>query len=220
MTRQSGEWGKPANGETRWWLVRHAPVINPSGAIYGQRDVEANTTNGAVFAAVAASLPRDAVWLVTPLRRTQQTAAALQNTMPEADRPDAPPIVVPGLMEQSLGDWQGRSRQEIYDGADDLRHPFWLSPARFRPPNGESFLDLMARVHPVVEHLSDAHRGNDVVAVAHGGTIRAALALALDLDPETALRFEIDTVSVTRMDHLRFDGERPAWRVGGVNWLP
>jgi alpha-ribazole phosphatase len=31
------------------------------------------------------------------------------------------------------------------------------------------------------------HAGRDVIAVAHGGTIRAALGLALGLDPEASL---------------------------------
>jgi alpha-ribazole phosphatase len=46
----------------------------------------------------------------------------------------------------------------------------------------------------------------------HSGTIRAALAIALDLDPDAALRFVIDPLSVTRIDRLE-----SGWRVVAVN---
>jgi alpha-ribazole phosphatase len=52
----------------------------------------------------------------------------------------------------------------------------------------------------------------DVVLVVHSGTIRAVLAIALDLAPEGALRFVIDPLSVTRIDRLA-----SGWRVVSVN---
>ena len=48
--------------------------------------------------------------------------------------------------------------------------------------------------------------------VVHSGTIRAVLAIALDLAPDSALRFVIDPLSLTRIDRLA-DG----WRVVTVN---
>jgi len=45
-----------------------------------------------------------------------------------------------------------------------------------------------------------------------GSTIRAVLAIALDLAPDGALRFVIDPLSLTRIDRL----ER-GWRVVAVN---
>ena len=52
----------------------------------------------------------------------------------------------------------------------------------------------------------------DVVLVVHSGTIRAVLAIALDLKPEGALRFVIDPLSLTRIDRLE-----SGWRVVAVN---
>jgi alpha-ribazole phosphatase len=52
----------------------------------------------------------------------------------------------------------------------------------------------------------------DVVLVAHSGTIRAVLAIALDLAPDGALRFVIDPLSLTRIDRLD-----SGWRVVAVN---
>ena len=73
--------------EVRWWWVRHAPVINPSGNIYGQLDRKADLSNGAAFAALAQRLPRGAEWCVTPLSRTQDTAARLIADAPAGPTP-------------------------------------------------------------------------------------------------------------------------------------
>jgi alpha-ribazole phosphatase len=71
---------------------------------------------------------------------------------------------------------------------------------------------MMARVRAAVTEMTRHFEGRDVIAVAHAGTIRAALAVALDLSPHAALSFVIDPLSLTRLDAIG-DG----WRVGGVN---
>ena len=43
---------------TRWWWVRHAPVRNDGGNIYGQTDLACDTSDTEVFDAVAKILPR------------------------------------------------------------------------------------------------------------------------------------------------------------------
>ena len=66
----------------------------------------------------------------------------------------------------------------------------------------------------------DANRGRDVIAVAHGGTIRAALGLALGLEPEACLAFTMENCSVTRIDHIDGPGMGHGWRVVTVNRPP
>ena len=202
-------------GETRWWWVRHGPVINPDGILYGHIDLAADLSDAATVGAVADRLPAAAVWLITPLQRTRQTADALLTAAP-GRLGTATPEVEPALIEQHFGAWQGLGRGALY--ADHgVRHPIWVSPATERPKGGESFVDLTVRVAAAIERLSRTHAGRDIVAVAHGGTIRAAIALALDLRPEVALRFMVDTLSITRLDLLRLADAAPVWRIGGIN---
>jgi alpha-ribazole phosphatase len=68
-----------------------------------------------------------------------------------------------------------------------------------------------------VERLTARFAARDVVAVAHGGTIRAALAQALALPAERALGFVIDTCSLTRLDHVAPADGPAQWRIVGVN---
>lgn len=202
---------------TRWWWVRHAPVKDHDGRIYGHDDLAADCSDVGTLAAVAALLPGEAVWVASHLRRTRETVAALGG--PE-------PIIEPDLAEQHFGDWQGLTHDELAARRDGGWHRFWLAPADEAPPGGESFLAVVARVTGAIERLTSGYRGRDIVAVAHGGSIRAALAVALELDPERALSIAVDNCSLTRVDHVDsaamsgVEAPRGVWRVATVNLHP
>ncbi len=200
---------------TRWWWIRHAPVADHGGRLYGQTDLSANTTDRARFDALARVLPAGAVWLTSALRRTHETAAAIAAAGHEVPRC----AVEPDLGEQNFGAWQGLTWDELAVTRGDLAHKHWVAPAHFTPPDGESFVTVIERVVPVISRRTARHEGNDIVAVAHGGTIRAALALALalDLEPERALAFGVDNLSITRLDHIGGSARGGAWRVVSVN---
>ena len=57
--------------------MRHAPVRSDGGNIYGQKDIDCDTSDREVFEAVAKILPRNAVWYASNLKRTHQTAEAI-----------------------------------------------------------------------------------------------------------------------------------------------
>ncbi|MGQ0662487.1 MAG: histidine phosphatase family protein [Pseudomonadota bacterium] len=203
--------------DTRWWWIRHAPVLDPGGRVYGQRDVPADTSDAAAIAALAARLPEGAVWLATQLRRTQATAAAIRQAWGRRGAPPGPEVE-PDFVEQNFGDWQGRTYDEIGAyGRGEGRHRFWLAAAHATPPGGESFVQVIARVQSAIERRTTDHAGRDIVVVAHGGSIRAALAVALDLAPEAALAFTIDTLSLTRIDHVAGSIPGHPWRIGAIN---
>lgn len=202
--------------ETRWWWIRHAPVIQSENRIYGQTDLPANCDDAVLFGALAKALPRDAVLVTSDLQRATQTAAAIAEAglaMPDT-------ILDPALREQHLGDWQGEMREAFFARRGRDMQRAWMAAADERAPNGESFSDLVARVVPAVERHTATHRGKDIICVAHGGTIKAALSHALALDHERALGFTIANCSVTRLDHIAQDDGVDSWRVAMVNWLP
>lgn len=197
---------------TRWWLIRHAPVRNPDNVICGSSDREADTGNRAAAAALAAGLPTDALWLTSPLRRSRQTAQALWSRNP---RLAGTAVVEPALAEQDFGDWEGISHDTVAQRDAEAAARFWHDPACHAPPGGESFATVMERTAAALRRLTDLHAGRDLVAVIHAGTIRGALALALDLTPEAALRLRIDPWSLSRIDH--YHAGTGSWSVGGVN---
>ena len=127
-----------------------------------------------------------------------------------------PDLVEPDLMEQGFGEWQGLSYQEIRESTDPA---LWLSPGTAEPPGGESFADVVERVAPTIERLSAEHAGRHIVAVVHGGSIRAALAAALDLSADKALALVIDNLSVSRLEAIADPTIPLAWRVHYVNFV-
>ena len=169
---------------TRWWWVRHAPVRNDGGNIYGQSDIACDTSDREVFEAVAKILPRNAVWYASNLMRTHQTAEAIWAA--GFPRPLAMPHLA-DFAEQHLGQWQGMNRAAFIASRPVGSH--WFADIDEPAPGGESFMDLYNRTRGAVERINVEQAGKDIIAVAHGGTIKAAVGFALgDRQPNAARR--------------------------------
>ena len=206
------------SGLTRWWWVRHAPVVGVNGVIYGANDVDCDVSDKAQFKILAQTLPQDAVWVTSHLSRAIKTAKAISEA--GLDLPE--PFVEEDLGEQNFGDWQGLSWDQMREEDAEAHDAFWADPTRSRPPGGESFADLIARTGAVIERLTAEYAGRDIITVTHGGTIRAALAVALDLEPEQGMAIRLDTLSVSVLEHVEdglLRGAGGVWRVVGVNRL-
>ena len=183
--------------EARLWLIRHAPVDGPRGVIH-DADAPADLGNTQRIDALRASLPVPCAAFCSPARRTVETALAL----------GLGPVREEAFREQNFGAWTGRRHSEVAHELGDAYEVFWRKPATNRPPGGESFVDQIERVAAGLAALP----AGDVILVVHSGTIRAVLAIALELAPEQALRFVIDPLSLTRIDRLA-----TGWRVVAVN---
>jgi alpha-ribazole phosphatase len=202
--------------ETRFWLIRHAIVEeNARTIIYGTMDVElcphSLRAQQPMYAALARRLPRPAVWLASPLSRTQRTAAAIF----AAGYPEQALTIVPGLRELEFGEWQGLAYGDVSPLLTLPPHAFWPLAGEERPPGGESMADGIRRVGATMEALAETYAGCDVVAVSHGGAIRAAVAHALRIGADNALHLSIENISLTRLDRTQ-----RGWRVACVNELP
>jgi broad specificity phosphatase PhoE len=201
---------------TRFWLIRHALVDENARAIlYGIMDVAlcepTLLEQGPMYRSLAQRLPRQASWFVTPLGRTRRTAEAIF----AAGYPSAELTVEPGLIEQSLGEWQGLPHAELPARLTLPQHAFWPLAGDEKPPGGESMADVIARAGAAMERLAGEHDGKDVIAVAHGGSIRAAVAHALRIGPDNALHLAVQNLSLTRLERYN-----EGWRVVCVNELP
>jgi len=208
---------------TRWWWIRHAPVVDHGGKIYGQRDIGCDTSDTRSFEGLAVKVPDGAVWVTSHLSRTIETAAAIRKAgSPLPENPDEP-LVEPDFAEQSFGDWQDHSWDDLHGAGSPEYKKFWKSPGKNAPPGGESFADLIDRTSRGIERFNMDFQGRDIVAVTHGGTIRAAVALAMQAEPIMALAVKIDNLTLTRLDHVSeglFKGQGGVWRVAGINLPP
>jgi broad specificity phosphatase PhoE len=201
---------------TRFFLIRHA-IVEPSARLvmYGDMDVAvcalAMVQESAAYRWLAERLPRPARWFHTPLSRTRATAAAIF----AAGYPEAELSIDPRFAEQHLGQWQGITHEALTELLNDPPHPFWPHGALERPPGGESLADVVGRVGPAMEELAVRLDGQDIVIVAHGGSIRAAVSHAMRLEPDQAFQLSVKNLSLTRLEKHGAD-----WRVGSINEEP
>lgn len=200
----------------RFFFIRHAVVRREElAALYGARDVavcEASLIRDRDrLAALARRLPRPARWLISPLSRTRRTAEAIF----AAGYPPVPLDVTPALIEQSLGEWEGMPAGALSRLFGRAPERFWPIPADARPPAGESMADVIARVGALLSRLKTRHGGEDIIAVTHGGVIRAALAHVLGVSAEQAQNISIANLSLTH-----FEWHPQGWWVGGINLEP
>ena len=202
---------------TQFWWLRHAPVVDNGGLVYGGAEIDADTSHDPTYTALSKILPSPAIFICSGLSRTTQTLQAVR----KQGRKDIPRNIPTDsrLNEQSLGDWHGKPIKDVFPNGGPWPQ-FWMLEAEKRAPGGESFNDLCLRVNPAIQEMTRTYEGKSIVIAAHGGTIRAAIALALQLKPSSALAFTIENCSITRIDHIKGSGSQEAWRISGTNLTP
>jgi broad specificity phosphatase PhoE len=181
----------------RLLLVRHASTDALRAAAFGSD--EPLDASGAA-AAAALRLPRADEVLVSPARRTAETAAhaGLSVTAVES-----------ALAECDFGRWAGLTLREVAEREPDAVSA-WLDDPGAAPYGGESLSAVLARVRGWLD--TQAGRDGTAIAVTHAGPIKAAVVAALDAPPSAFWRIDVSPLSVTEL-HAH-DGR---WTVTRVN---
>jgi probable phosphoglycerate mutase len=158
-------------GATEIVLIRHGSARHASESapelIDGHSDPELTELGQRQAAAVAHRLAATPIagMFVTPLRRTQQTAAPL------ARRIGRIPVVVPDLREVHLGDWEGQLNHRVAR-EDSLTREIFDAERWDVIPNAESMEQFSERITAGMEQLVEAGGPDEtVLAVVHGGVI-------------------------------------------------
>ncbi|AWD23682.1 histidine phosphatase family protein [Fuscovulum blasticum] len=109
------------------------------------------------------------------LGRTRQTAELIGHGTCPSD---------PRLREWDMGSWTGRTKPELIAAHADLYHA-WRA-GEYTPEGSEPWETFRARVAEGLRHWLAAGQG-DLLAVVHGGVIRAALHAFLDIGPSRVI---------------------------------
>lgn len=192
---------------TRLFLVRHGPTH--AKVMVGWSDLPADLSDTAALSRLSAHLPDDATLVSSDLSRASATGDALQGSRPRLPHD-------PDLREINFGAWEMRSHGEIEAEDPDLIRAYWDFPGEVRPPGGESWHEVCARVDAAIDRLIQARPGGDLIVVAHFGVILTQIQRALRLDADAAFAHRVDNLSVTELTSL---GEN-RWQVGRINHLP
>ncbi|QCQ91577.1 bifunctional RNase H/acid phosphatase [Rhodococcus sp. SGAir0479] len=187
-------WTGAIGAPTRMLLLRHGQTElsverrysgrgNPPLTEYGRAQARAAADRIAAKGAVAAVVS-------SPLGRARETAEAAARAL------GVPVDVHDGLIETDFGKWEGLTFAEAAQRDPDL-HRRWLSDTAVRPPAGESFDEVRARIESVRADLTAAYAGSNIVVVTHVTPIKTLLQLALDVGPSLLYRLHLDLASLS-----------------------
>jgi broad specificity phosphatase PhoE len=155
--------------ETVVHLVRHGQVENPRRVLYGRLPGYPLSARGQAQAELLAGhfagAPLAAV-LASPLERAQQTAAPIAAAHGLEVRSDLRLIENSTIFEGAAGNlaWYILRHPKLWWKLRDLRAPSW----------GERNVDMVERVHAVVDAAREEFAGRQVVLVSHQGPIWVA----------------------------------------------
>jgi broad specificity phosphatase PhoE len=164
---------------TRIHLVRHgATQLTEEDRFAGSSDVELSEEGRRQVASLAERLKDeklDAIY-ASPLARTLQTARIL------ASAHGVEPIPEPGLREIDYGRWEGLRRIDV-ERDFETEYAIWQEdPFTIAPHGGESGLNVLNRILPVVRRIVQTHQDGSVLVISHKGTNRLLISSLLGLD--------------------------------------
>lgn len=180
-------------------LVRHARIVaDHFGQLIGSTDVPldpaAEEQARRMSDRVMCWTPQ--VCYCSPMQRCRQTAAAVA--------PQLTPHFDADLREIDFGRWETRLFAEAAAQDPSLVDCWAEFRLDFAFPGGERIGDFLHRVQAAADRLIHAE-AETVLAVAHGGVIRAMMCLLLGLEPRHYVAFRVPYASTVVID--LFDGK-------------
>jgi len=175
-------------------LIRHGEneyvkSMKLAGQLPGVHLNERGRQQAAELAEALKQVPLKAIY-ASPLERAVETAE------PIAEDHKLMIQLRPQLMDNDIGDWQGRTLKQV------RRIKKWKivqqAPSRFTFPNGESFLETQTRIVSCLDEIAASHKSKDILAaVFHADPIKLAVAYYLGMPLDHFQRLGCDTASVT-----------------------
>ncbi len=188
--------GEIESDGTRRFIGRTDPPLNAEGRNQARiwRDLLSETPFTGIFC--------------SDLARSADTARIISENRTER------PQQLADLREIDLGEWDGLAMAQIRTQHPDAWRKRGEELASFRPPGGESFGDLQARVIRVFDRVAEKSMG-DVLIAAHAGVNRVLLCRLLSIDLAHLFRLGQDYACLNLIDTAR----RP-FRVALMNLSP
>jgi len=125
------------------------------------------------------------------LRRAWQTAELIGQAV------GVDPIPMPGLREIALGEWEGKTREELMAEYADRWEQWAREPNWDLVPGGEGAQPFAERVDATLARLRERHPNGDVLCVTHGGVIQVAVLDVVGRVSRGMFPFLIENCSLT-----------------------
>ncbi len=184
----------------KWYLVRHGETNwNDQGRIQGHTDVPLNDGGRQQISLLAERLAGHSFSAVyaSDLSRATESARVLIGCRRLAIHTDA------DLREFDYGRWEGLTvRQAEEENPRVFEELIRSGDEGFAAPGGENTGQLLERVGRFCERMSRRHDADeDLLIVAHAGSIRALMLCLLELDKADFWRFGVDPTSLSAISN-------------------
>lgn len=195
-------------------LVRHGrTAANAGGLLLGRLDPHLDPEGVAQAARAGAALGAlvgggGARLVSSPLRRCLTTAEAIGEVLGVGVEVDE------RWIELDYGELDGVPITEVPAATWSA----WRADPRWRPPGGETLVELGERVRDACRELA-AGPGGDVVVVSHVSPVKAAVAWALGVGDEVTWRLYLAPGSISRLGLAGRGAPAPA-SLQLFNWVP
>ncbi len=171
---------KKTSNAIRILLVRHGETEwNKTHRFQGRSDVPLNSKGRKQAHALARALKDEILTSIytSPLSRAMETARIIGTF-----HPGVPLHVDEGLIEMSLGDFDGMSARRWAETYPDFRDAWRKDPSALRMPGGETLSEVRDRAKETVDRITQSyHPGCTLVMASHNFVILALLCHATRL---------------------------------------
>ena len=163
---------------TRLLLVRHGEVVSRGqGKFLGFTDLGLSLRGKRQVQSLAEYLkeaPLDQAY-ASDLKRAVDSARSI------CQGRSIRPVTRSAFREMNMGDWDGKSWEEVKKENPEIRTLFFYDLKNFYFPGGENWTQFRSRVLKGLKTLFKENQGKDILLVAHAGVNRIILAQALGL---------------------------------------
>ena len=180
-------------------LLRHGQP--EGGEIFrGATDVALSDTGWQQMRAATQELAGWQRVLTSPMQRCQAFADEI------SQRLHIPSHTHHDLREISFGDWDGMAFQAVSAQYGSLFNDYWRDPINNTPPNAEPMPSFCQRVQQAFWQSVEAHQGQHLLLVVHGGVIRAILSEVMKSEAISLMRYEVPYACLSRIKIYHDDG--------------
>lgn len=167
---------------TKLILVRHGESLgNAVRRLLGHTDLDLSELGYRQAEATADALKDEKIDVIysSDLLRAYNTA------VPNAKIHGLEIIPSENLREIMLGEWEGKSVDEIQEQYGDMYEKEWLGAfGTFRFPGGESTMEAGQRFYKECERIAYENLGKTILITAHAAVIRSFYSIVMNIAPE------------------------------------
>ncbi len=179
-------------------FLRHAEVENAYHRVFGGRiDMDLSALGQRQAVALAEYVTRrfrvEALYS-SPMKRVRMT------TGPLVQKLGLEPVLLDGLREVDFGVWTGLRWEQIFERFGVTAFDWLDQLERGGIPDAEPEEIFRSRVDQCLRRIFQEQSGGTVAIACHGGVIRMALAVLLDLPLHKMTHLEIEYASLTWID--------------------